>query len=180
MWEGVGDRTELQHIDFHSYGHQCFFSILLGCSTRGLRAQPLWVLFFSTASYLQLSDLQTPWSGVPRAPSAGCCFLFSIISPTLGSPNSLNFLCTELYNSSMPTQSLPITGHWNMHFRRLWNGMFGQVGGQYTTPLNKRNQTKKYMILLYNMTRKKTTMNEGTNDHNENEGIGAILLYKNK
>ena len=22
---------------------------------------------------------------------------------------------------------------WNMHFRRLWNGMFGRVGGQYTT-----------------------------------------------
>ena len=22
---------------------------------------------------------------------------------------------------------------WNMHFRRLWNGMFGGVGGQYTT-----------------------------------------------
>ena len=24
----------------------------------------------------------------------------------------------------MPTQSLPITGHQNMYFRRLWNGMF--------------------------------------------------------
>ena len=23
---------------------------------------------------------------------------------------------------------------WNMHFRRLWNGMFGGVEGQYTTP----------------------------------------------
>ena len=23
MWEGVGDRTELQHIDPHSYGHNC-------------------------------------------------------------------------------------------------------------------------------------------------------------
>ena len=35
-WEGVGDRTELQHIDTHSYGHQRFFPVLLGCSTRGL------------------------------------------------------------------------------------------------------------------------------------------------
>ena len=60
---------------------------------------------FSTASFLQLSDLQ----------------------------NWLNFLCTELYNNSTPTQYLPITGHRNMHFRRLWNGMFGRVGGQYTT-----------------------------------------------
>ena len=37
---------------------------------------------------------------------------------------SLNFLCTQLYNSSTPTQSLPITGHRNMHFHCLWNGMF--------------------------------------------------------
>ena len=55
-----------------------------------------WVLAFSTTSCLQLV-----WSS-----------------------NSWNFLCTGLYNSSMPTQSLPITGHRNMHFRRLWNGMF--------------------------------------------------------
>ena len=41
--------------------------------------------------------------GGPEGPSAGCCFLYSIISPTLWSPNWLNFLCTELYNSSTPT-----------------------------------------------------------------------------
>ena len=29
LWEGVGDRTELQHIDPHSYGHQrCVFLVL--------------------------------------------------------------------------------------------------------------------------------------------------------
>ena len=74
--------------------------------------------------------------------SAGCCFLYSIISSTLLIPrlnrgsrgplllgavfstasflqhsdlqNWLNFLCTELYNSSTLTQSLPITGQRNM------------------------------------------------------------------
>ena len=126
MWEGVGDRTELQHIDLHYYGHQrCVFLVLQGCSTGGPGAQL----------------------------SAGCCFLYSILSPTLlipklinrqpegslclvlafsstsclqrvWSPNWLNFLCTHLYNSSTPTQYLPITGRRNMHFRRLWNGMF--------------------------------------------------------
>ena len=40
--------------DPHSYGHQRFFPVLLGCSNGGLGAQPLWVLVFSTASYLQL------------------------------------------------------------------------------------------------------------------------------
>ena len=29
MWEGVEDRNELQHIDPHSYGHQCFFPVFL-------------------------------------------------------------------------------------------------------------------------------------------------------
>ena len=35
MWEGVGDRTELQYIDPHSYGHQsCVFLILLMLNQR--------------------------------------------------------------------------------------------------------------------------------------------------
>ena len=75
---------------------------------------------------------KTPQSGVPRAPSAGCCFLYSIISPLLWSPNSLNFLCAELYNSSTPTQYLPITGHRNMHIRRIWNGMFDRHRAEIT------------------------------------------------
>ena len=55
VWEGAGDRTELQHIDPHSYGHQRYvFLILQGCSTRGLGAH-----------------------------SAGCCFLYHIWSPKL-------------------------------------------------------------------------------------------------
>ena len=51
---------------------------------------------------------------------------------TLRSPNWLNFLCTELYNSSTPTQYLPITGHLNMHFRRLSNGMFDRHRAEIT------------------------------------------------
>ena len=64
--------------------------------------------------------------------AAGCCFLYIIISPTLLSPNSLNFLCTELYNSSTATQYLPMTGHRNMHFRRLWNSMFDRHRAEIT------------------------------------------------
>ena len=111
MWEGVGDRIELQHIDPPLYWPlPRFFPVLLGCSTEGLGAQPLCVLVFSTASHLQLVWSLTAQSGVPRVPSAGCCFLYSIISPTLW----LNFLCSALYNSSPPTQSLPINGQRNM------------------------------------------------------------------
>ena len=41
VWEGVEDRTELQHIDPNSIGHQRFFPVLLGCSSGDLGAQPL-------------------------------------------------------------------------------------------------------------------------------------------
>ena len=47
-------------------------------------------------------------------------------------PKFIEFLCTELYNSSTPTQYLPITGHRNMHFRRLWNGMFDRHRAEIT------------------------------------------------
>ena len=57
--------------------HRRFFPVLLGCSAGGLGAQPLWNMFLNPASYLQLV-----WS-----------------------PNWLNFLCTELCNSSRPPSS---------------------------------------------------------------------------
>ena len=70
------------------------------------------------------SDPQNSVGGL-RAPSAGFWLsLPYLVTNWSGLQNSLNFLCTELYNSSTPTQYLPITGHWNMHFRCLWNGMF--------------------------------------------------------
>ena len=82
-------------------------------------AQPLWVLVFSTASYLQLVWSPNSWIGGLKAPSTGCCFLYSIISPTLRSPNSLNFLCTELSHSisshNWPTEyALPPSLEWHV------------------------------------------------------------------
>ena len=101
-----------------------FLSRSPGLLNRGPGGRAFWVLVFSTASYLQLIWSPTAQLGVPRAPSAECCFLYGIISPTLRSPNCFNFLCTELYNSSTPTQCLPINSQKNIHFRCLWNGMF--------------------------------------------------------
>ena len=59
LWEGVGDRTELQYIDPHSYGHQrCVYFVLQGCSTGGPGAQ------LSTACWLPLPHLVTNGSGL--------------------------------------------------------------------------------------------------------------------
>ena len=102
MWEWFGDR----HIDLpSSSGHSSVsFSFTRVAQPEARGPSYLLGAVFSTATFLQLSDLQ----------------------------NSLNFLCTELYNSSTYTQSLPITGHRNMHFRRLWNGMFDRHRAEIT------------------------------------------------
>ena len=79
VWEGVGDRTELQNIDPHSIGHNCVLPVLLGCSTGGLRAH-------SAGCWISLPHLVTNGSGLQtdlisncncsirglRAHSAGC------------------------------------------------------------------------------------------------------------
>ena len=71
LWEGVGDRTELQHIDPHSYGHQRSVSLVLkGCSTGGPGAHSAGCGLPLPHLVTNGSDLQT-LSGVPRTPSAG-------------------------------------------------------------------------------------------------------------
>ena len=107
VWEGVGDRTELQHIDLHSIGqnHVSFpFS---------LAAQPgAWGRASLGAGFLY--RILSPTRLIPncsigdlRAPSAGCwLYLPHLVS------NWLNFLCTELYNSSTSTFLL-----WASQFR---------------------------------------------------------------
>ena len=69
-----------------------------------------WVLFSLQHHYSNSPDPQTlNWVLAFSTASAGCWLSL----PHLVS-NRLNFLCTELYNSSAPTQSLPINGQWNM------------------------------------------------------------------
>ena len=61
MWEGVGDRTELQHIDPHSYGHQRLFPALQGCSAGGLGAHSAGYRLPLQHLVSNGSDLQTHW-----------------------------------------------------------------------------------------------------------------------
>ena len=77
----------------HSYGHNSVsFLFVLGSSTGGLGAQPLWDMFLIPASSLQLVWSPTAQSGVLRVSSAGCWFsLPHLIS------NWLNFLCTRVW-----------------------------------------------------------------------------------
>ena len=126
MWEGVGDRTELQYIDPHSYGHQgCVFLVFQGCSTGGPGAQ------LSAECWLSLprlvsnsSDLQlNRGSRGPLLPGGG--FLYHI-SPTSLTPTHLVPVFTELYECSIAHSiSIRMASQAGIcHFRRLWTCMF--------------------------------------------------------
>ena len=82
MWEGFRDRTELQHIDPTLLAITVFLSSFPGLLNRGLGAQPLWLLVFSTASYLQLVWSPTAQSGAWGLPFLVAGFLYRILSPT--------------------------------------------------------------------------------------------------
>ena len=155
MWEGVGHRTELQHIDPHSYGHQSFFPVLQG-------AQPE---THSAGCWLSLSHLVTNGSGLQTGLQTNWLPVFTeLYNSSIAHSISLEWHvwssssgnnCHAVHRSlssgasvydctmgfylfpycqpSPPTRFLPITAIGMCHFCHLWNGIFGRVEGQYTT-----------------------------------------------
>ena len=92
---GPGGPASLGHVP-----HSSVFSptdLNFNCSIRGLRA-PSVGCWLSLPHLLQLVWSPTAQSGVLGAPSAGCWFSLPHLIF-----NWLNFLCTELYNSSTST-----------------------------------------------------------------------------
>ena len=145
LWEGVGDRTELQYIDPHSYGRQrCVFLVLQVSSTGG-PALCLMMAFF-TASYHQLVS-KTP-SGVPRAPSAGCDFPYFILSPTslisnssgaprassagLSLPHLISNFSGPQLSDFLSSSSYIILQHPLNRPLNLWNGIFDRHQAEIT------------------------------------------------
>ena len=135
MWEDVGDRTELQYIDPHSYGRQrCVFLVLQGCSTGGPGAQ------LSARWWLSLLHLITNWSPKLHRGSRGP-LLPSVAFPTTSclrrlwspthqgsqGPPPPGFLLPHLIsNFSGPQLTvLPV-------FTDLWNRMFNRHQAEIT------------------------------------------------
>ena len=107
VWEGVGDWTELQHIDPHSYGHNSVSFPFSWAAQPGAWEPSLsgtWFSFqhlLSNWSSLQLiwgSELQLLNRGSWGPTLLGTGSLYSILSPT-----DLNFLSLGLYNNLLPT-----------------------------------------------------------------------------
>ena len=75
MWEGVGDQTELQHIDPDSYGHQSFFPILQGAQPEAwgptqLGADFLYHILSPTGLVSKLTDfLSSPSYMIVQSPT---------------------------------------------------------------------------------------------------------------
>ena len=107
LWEGVGNRTELQYIDPHSYGRQrCVFLVLQGCSTGGPGAQ------FSAGWWLYFLHLITNWSPKLHRGSGGP-LLPGVAFPT-NSPTHWLPVFIVLSNSSTPTQSPTQSLEWHV------------------------------------------------------------------
>ena len=102
-WEGVGDQTELQYIDPHSYGHQrCVFLAHQGCSTGGPGVHSLLDAGF-LYHILSPTGLISKLNQGSRGPLLlGGGFLYHILLPT-GLVVETNWLPVfiELYNSSI-------------------------------------------------------------------------------
>ena len=111
LWEGVGDRTELQHIDPHSYGHQrCVFLVLQGCSIRGPGAQ------LSAECWLSLTHLVSNSSDLQLLVSKLTDFLSSLSYVIVQRPLLLVGVIIarnqpihgQGYNSDIPRTDAPV------------------------------------------------------------------------
>ena len=163
MWEGVGDWTELQPSVSLSRSpgllNQRPSSLLAFSTASCLQNSPISILNRGSRGPLLLGavflycilspmGLVSKLTDFPSSPS-----YIIVQSPTqslewhvwpssrgnnrhafhrsLSSGASVYDYCGILTLSHIVSQACP--HQWNMHFRHFWNGMFGGVGGEYTT-----------------------------------------------
>ena len=103
MWEGVVDRTVLQHISPHSFGHNRVSFPFSRNAQPGAWGPSLSGCCFSLPHLISnSSDPRLIWSPNSQSGAWGLPLLDASFLPHLVS-NWLNFLCTELYNSTTST-----------------------------------------------------------------------------
>ena len=157
MWEGVGDRTELQHIDPHSIGHNLVSFPFSWAAQQGAWGPSLSMCWFSVPHLISnLSDPQLSIGGL-RVPSAGCWFSLPHLISSSSDPTGWIFYALRYIIVHRPPYSCgrhnfaliqPVHGQGynilifldrmlllftQVHFL-FWQP--GRVGGQYATILN--------------------------------------------
>ena len=133
VWEGVGDRTELQHIDPHYYGHNSVsfpFSWAAqpgahsaGCLFSLPHLTSNWLNFLCTELYNCLTPTFFLWASQ-----------IALIQPVHGQGYTLIFL-DRMHLLFTQVHSL------------FWQP--GWVGGQYTTPVIEKNSKTKKFYRIY-------------------------------
>ena len=97
MWEWVGNRTELKHIDPHSIGHNCVSFPFSWAAQPGPGGPASLGHVLIPASSLQLVWSPNWLIGGLTAPSAGCRFSFRVLSPTGLVFKLTDFLYSPIY-----------------------------------------------------------------------------------
>ena len=124
---GSWSRTELQHIDLPTLmaiSVSFPFSRVAQPEFRGPSS-----LLGAGFLYRMLSPNSLISKLINRGPEGSLCWVLAFSTASF-SPTGLVSKLTDFLSSpsyiivQSPTQYLPITGHRNMHFRRLWNCMF--------------------------------------------------------
>ena len=127
MWEGVGDRTELQHIDPHSIGHNRVSFPFSWTAQPGAWGPSLSGCWFSLPHLISnSSDHQTDWIScalsyiIVQCPPSSCeHHNFALIQPVHGQGYNILIFLDRMH--------LLFT---RVHFL-FWQP--GRVGGQYAT-----------------------------------------------
>ena len=105
-----------------------------GLQTTDFLSSPSYIIVQSPTQYLPITAIGMyhfcrPWNGI-----FDCHRVEITVMQFTGHSLPVHHSMTvpqDFTVSHFVSQALP--RQWNMHFRRLWNGMFGQVEGQYTT-----------------------------------------------
>ena len=103
MWEGVGDQTELQHIDPHSIGYNRVsfpFSWAAQLGPGGPASLGAGFLYHILSPTGLVSKTATAQSGAWGLPLLGAGFLYSILSPTDWISCALSYIIVQRPPSS--------------------------------------------------------------------------------
>ena len=98
LWEGVGERTAIYWPPL--LWPSAFLSHSPGLLNPGPGAQPLWVIVFSTASYLQLVWSPNRLIGAWGLPLLGAGFLYRVLSPSDWISWALSYIIVQRLPSS--------------------------------------------------------------------------------
>ena len=154
LWEGVGDWTKTATywppllwpsvlclsrspglLNWRPKGPASLGHVLIPASSHQLVSKL--TDFLSSPSYIIVQSPTLEWHVWSSSSGNNCHAVHKSLSSSASVYDcSMGFYLVPYCQPSPPTRFLSITGYWDVSLpsgASLWNGMFGQVEGQYTT-----------------------------------------------